>query len=87
MESCYNKQKFYVNFSSSICVLWTQIHIKIRTGQIKKWLMICKNNIHPIRKTTFFYITLAQKEKEVKNLFNLQMAHEEQIIKTCGDQR
>jgi hypothetical protein len=49
--------------------------------------MICKNNIHPIRKTTFFYITLAQKEKEVKNLFNLQMAHEEQIIKTCGDQR
>jgi len=43
--------------------------------------------MHPIRKTTFFYIILAQKEKKIQNLSNLQMAHEEQIIETCGDQR
>jgi hypothetical protein len=33
--------------------------------------------MHPIRKTTFFFVSsMAQKERKVKNLFDLQMAHE-----------
>jgi hypothetical protein len=39
--------------------------------------MICKNSMHPIRKTTFSFVSsMAQKDRKVENLFDLQMAHE-----------
>jgi hypothetical protein len=55
---------------------------KLGVSKLNNWLMICKSSMHPIRETTFSYVSsMTQKERKVENLFDLQMAHENRLSK------